>query len=108
MLGGDGYDLEKVLYDATKAYTPFIPDAICANLTYTDEQAAYVASNQTMINDYVDQMICEFILGTSDINDDAAWEGFIQTLKNMDLDNYLSIMQSAYDAQQATLAALTA
>lgn len=108
VLGGDGYDLEKVLYDATKAYTPFIPDAICANLTYTDEQAAYVASNQTMINDYVDQMICEFILGTSDINDDAAWEGFIQTLKNMDLDNYLSIMQSAYDAQQATLAALTA
>ena len=107
VLGGDGYDLEKVLYDATKLYTPHIPEQICANLVYTDEQAAYVASNQTMLNNYVEQMISEFILGTSDINDDATWNGYIQTLKSMDLDNYISIMQSAYDTQQATLAALT-
>lgn len=108
VLGGDGYDLEKVLYDATKLYTPYIPDAICANLVYTDEQASYIASNQTMINDYVEQMITEFILGNSDINDDAAWDGYIQTLKKMDLDNYVSIMQAAYDTQQAVLAELTA
>lgn len=108
VLGGDGYDLEKVLYDATKLYTPYIPDEICANLVYTDEQASYIASNQTMINDYVEQMITEFILGTSDINDDAAWNGYIQTLKKMDLDNYVSIMQAAYDTQQQVLAALTA
>ena len=108
VLGGDGYDLEKVLYDATKNYTPYVPEQICANLVYTDEQAAYVASNQTIINDYIEQMITEFIMGASNINDDAAWDSYIQTLNNMDLEGYISIMQAAYDQQQATLASLTA
>ena len=106
VLGGEGYDLEKVLYDSTKRYTPYVPEQICANLVYTDEQAAYVASNQTIINNYIEQMITEFIMGTSDINDDAAWDNYIQTLNNMDLEGYMSIMQAAYDQQQATLAAL--
>ncbi len=106
VLGGDGYDLEKVIYDATKDYVSHFPEQICANLTFSDEDAAYIASVQTMINDYVEQMICEFIMGTSDIEDDAAWDAYIQRLKAMDLERYLAVMQKGFDAQQALIASL--
>lgn len=107
VLGGEGYDLEKVLYDATKGYVSHFPDEICMNLSFGDEDAAYISSVRPMINSYVEQMIAEFIMGTSNINDDNAWQSYLETLKNMDLDNYLSVMQKGYTQQQEVIKALS-
>lgn len=100
VLGGDSYDLEKVLYDETGKYVSHFPEEFCSNLSFDADDASYIAMVQTPINDFVNQSIAEYTLGTRNINDDADWADYIATLEGMDLSNYVATMQKGYDAQQ--------
>lgn len=106
VLGSGSYDLEKVLYDETSKYVAHFPEEYCTNLSFDTDDASYIAAIKTPINDFVNQAIAEYTLGTRNINDDGDWADFIATLEAMDLANYIATMQKGYDAQQEIISSL--
>ncbi len=64
-------------------------------LYYDDMTAAELSSLRADINSYCDQMLAAFITGTKDI--DADWDEYISTLKAMQVDRMIEIMQEAVD-----------
>ncbi len=107
VLGGDSYDLEKVLYDATKPYEPYFPKEYCMSLSFEGEDAEFVAMNRRPLEDFVDQCVAEFITGTRDIGNDGDWSAYLDELNGMGLEQYVEILQRGYDAQQAAIASLS-
>lgn len=66
-----------------------------AVLSYTKDEAKERASLVTDITSYVEQMVTQFITGEADI--DATWDTYVATLKQMQLDRWVAIDQTAYD-----------
>ena len=65
-----------------------------AELSYTKNEAKERSTLVTDITSYVEQMVTQFITGEADI--DATWETYVNTLKQMGLDRWLEIDQTAY------------
>jgi putative aldouronate transport system substrate-binding protein len=76
------------------------PRHILPVLKYNLEEAVKISEPVTSINDYVRQSIAEFVVGTKDINSDAAWNMYVQELNKMGLQRWLSAAQAAYDRQK--------
>ena len=66
-----------------------------ASLVYTKEEASERASIVTDITSYVEQMTTQFITGEADI--DETWDSYVATLKQMLIDRWVEIDQTAYD-----------
>ena len=45
------------------------------------------------MNDYLLQAKIQFITGAMDIEDDAAWQGYIDQLNAMGLEHYLDVVE---------------
>ena len=106
VLGGEGYDLEKVLYDATKNYEPYFPDEFAMNLSFDGDDAEFMAMNRQLMADFISQSSAEFIIGTRDITNDNDWDAYLTELEGYGLSQYVEVMQRGYDAQQAIIASL--
>ena len=65
-------------------------------VAFTEDEQEELAI-EVMIDAYADRMTAEFINGTSAINDDAAWQKYIDTLNSMGLDTVSEVRQTAYD-----------
>lgn len=67
-------------------------------MIYTDIAAAYSEEYSAIINDictYAETMILSFITGTADI--DKEWDNYVASLKSMNLDRAVELMQLSYD-----------
>ncbi len=97
----DSKAFEKKLYEATKLYEPYAPPkAEVYPKTYVDSSVVGdLAQVRTAVNDYIKEAIARFITGDMDIEKD--WDRYTENLKNIGLDQYLQILQDAYDAQYA-------
>ena len=67
------------------------------NLHYTVEDTDKILETVTLIPDYVDQSMADFITGARSLDDD--WDAYIDEMNNMGLADWLSIAQATYDAQ---------
>ncbi len=99
-LGEAGEDIsDNVLYrvhNETKKYVPHVDESIILPpLLLSDEQSQEILDIQKSIYDYVDEMNIRFITGDADL--ETEWEDYVQTLENMDLNRFLTILQEAYD-----------
>ena len=65
------------------------------SLVYTKEEANERASIATDIISYVELMTTQFVTGEADI--DTSWDGYVSTLKQMLIDRWVEIDQTAYD-----------
>ncbi len=96
----DAAGLEVVLFEETNAkvepYARDIADVI-PPLAYTTAQAAEVTDLRLGIDDYVVQMMAEFVLGRADLDND--WDNYVATLESLGIDRMVEIYQAAYDAQ---------
>ena len=87
-----------VLLHAAQAYEPYyvnhhIPDVVwCTD----DDVTQAVNDYSAMINDYIKKMDTEFIMGRSDINDDAAWQAYLDELDRMGLEDYINTLYTYY------------
>ncbi|WP_020573789.1 extracellular solute-binding protein [Actinopolymorpha alba] len=93
---------EKPLYEETKAdYHPYRVDKSqqLPPLYMTEDQAAQTGEQSLTIANHVKQSQTKFILGQLDINDNAAWDKYVQTIDQMGLEMYLRLHQDAYDAK---------
>ena len=67
------------------------------NLPFSTNDGTTVAQISTDINEYVNQSVAEFIVGTRDINNDAAWNAYLSNLESMGLQRWISLTQTAYN-----------
>lgn len=49
---------------------------------------------KTMFNDYLLQMKIQFVTGSADIEDDAVWQNYLNTLNDMGLEHYLEVVET--------------
>ena len=66
-------------------------------LTYEVEDGKVIGPLRQQINQYVNESIAQFIVGDLDINSDADWHEYLDTLDRLELDTYLEIEQRTYD-----------
>ena len=96
----DAAGLEVVLFEETKSkvepHARDIADVI-PPLAYTTAQAAEVTDLRLGIDDYVVQMMAEFVLGRADLDND--WDNYVATLDSLGINRMVEIYQAAYDAQ---------
>lgn len=64
-------------------------------LTYTVEENKVISEKGTAIQTYVDEKAQGWIMGNSDI--DAEWNDYVQTLKNMGIDEVVQTYQQAHN-----------
>jgi putative aldouronate transport system substrate-binding protein len=99
MLSPDGTGSERFLYTKTKENYSMYGAPIAMLLPphyYSDADVSTIATLTTNINTYVEESIAKFINGSLNINTD--WTRFQTELRNLGIDQYLSIIQRTYDA----------
>lgn len=99
--GTDIYDsanYERRLYEATKLYEGSEPEELFPIWSIWGDPAQIdeMSMLQTNIRNYIEQSSLQFVTGNKDLDKD--WDSYVQGLKNLKLDRYLEILQSAYDA----------
>jgi putative aldouronate transport system substrate-binding protein len=94
---------EKPLYEESQKYYNLRQDqSVQLPPVYmNEEQAAQAGELVTAIENHVIQHEAKFTLGQLDINDDAAWQKYVDTFEQMGLANYLKAYQAAYEAKYA-------
>ncbi|REF37197.1 extracellular solute-binding protein [Thermasporomyces composti] len=92
---------EQPLYEESKKYYEARQDQrLQLPLVYlTEEQASITSEIELAIENHVLQHEAKFTMGELDINDNAAWETYVDTLNRIGLENYLRAYQEAYDAK---------
>lgn len=73
------------------------PEQLCPIMFHTTEEEEATESVRTNINTYLGECEKNFLTGTLDINDDAVWQEFLDTLDEMGMDTYQKYVQDAYD-----------
>lgn len=72
------------------------PDVVWGTFNYTDEQYDRLSTLENDIKTYLNDMRAKFITGELDI--DAQWDNYVNTLNRMGLEELCSIYQSGLDA----------
>jgi len=70
------------------------PDEIVTNLVYTDEELNEISEISTAITNYENEARVLFVTGEMDIEKD--WDSYVQQIKDLGLDKWLSVAQQAY------------
>ena len=63
-------------------------------LKFTSEESEVLANKLTEIKTYVDSMKASFITGTEPLSN---WDKYVETVKQMGIDDVLKAYQAAYD-----------
>ncbi len=93
---------EKPLYENTRsAYYPYRveKERQLPPLYMNEDQAAQTGEQAITIGNHVKQSQSKFILGQLDIDDDAAWDTYVNTLDKMGIEAYIQVYQEAYEAK---------
>lgn len=87
-----------VLYSAAKIYEPYyvwhnIPDIVWNNdADISNAKADY----QVSFNEYIAATDTAFVLGNMDIDNDADWQNYLDTLNGMGLEQYIETLEAFY------------
>ena len=98
----NGAGHEVVLYRATEEMEPYKVDQkyVIPNIYYSTEANEKISSYRATINPYIEESIARFITG--DLSLDNDWQGYLDELDAMGLQDYLATVQEAYDEWKAT------
>lgn len=87
-----------VLFSAAEIYEPYyvwhnIPDVVwCADEDVLTKRTDY----RTMFNEYIKATNTAFVVGVMDIDNDADWQSYLDTLESMGLQDYLETLAQYY------------
>ena len=79
-------------------YKDHQPAEMPGTLLYTSEELEKLADIQAAIDSYAKEQIMAFIVGNQSLD---GWDAFQAELRKMGLEDYVSIMQAAYDRKTA-------
>lgn len=93
--------IEPILYQATQLYEPYAtPEAVgLPPLVFDTEQSAQVGEIETNLENHLRQTFADFGTGRADATNDNDWNAYLETARSIGMESYLSINQTAYDAQ---------
>ncbi|MGD7706092.1 extracellular solute-binding protein [Microlunatus sp. Y2014] len=93
-------NFEQFLYEATKPYEQYKParENQLPKLIFDDASAADQSTRQASIEPFVKQSFAEFCTGKQDINDDAAWQSYVDTLDQMGVKQQVELYQRTFEA----------
>lgn len=94
-VGGDDKSEERLYEAASKYYYPYAKEQTYPLMVMSAEDSAVVNEYKTAINAYVDEMISGFLAGTYDLDKD--WDSYLSEFNALGLEDYLNVLQSAYD-----------
>ena len=83
------------LYNAAAAANN--PKNMVYKLAYTAEEVEQIGNAKTDILTYAKEMRAKFICGELDVNDDAVWQNYVNTIHNLGWDNAIAATQTAWD-----------
>ena len=83
------------LYAGAKVYEDYETKTGFLQFAWCDDLDILAENNElrTVINDYVLQTQVQFITGAEDIDDDAVWAGYLDSLAGLQLDRYLETVK---------------
>lgn len=92
------YTLEKLLFDATNEVAKYTlkDEEILPTLLYGSDIANDQKQLYTALGQYVQETMVKFV--TTNVDIEAEWNNYLDQLKTMGLDTYVSRVQTAYDA----------
>ncbi|WP_460979121.1 extracellular solute-binding protein [Pseudactinotalea suaedae] len=92
---------ESDLYQATLEYEPCAPpiESVLQPVLFDEAGAAEQAQIAASVHSHVTQSFAKFTTGELDINDDGAWQGYVEQFEAMGMTRYLELYQAAYDEQ---------
>lgn len=99
--GGNLGNTQYQITSAVSYYQGKEPEHLVANLVFTQEEADAISDSSITIPDYINESIARFITGDLDIEDDNAWNNYLNELDKMGLDELTAVYQSAYDRMNA-------
>ena len=73
------------------------PKNMVYKLAYTAEELDQMGTAKADILTYVKEMRAKFICGELDVDDDAVWQNYVNTVHKLGWDNAIAATQSAYD-----------
>lgn len=65
--------------------------------TLTMDQSVARGDIMTDVETYMNESSLQFLLGEKDINDDAAWQAYKDTMQSMGIEDAIAITQEAVD-----------
>lgn len=86
--------IQKELWDVMKDGKK--PKETAENLVYTDEEYQKREEKAGTLDSYIVNETIKFVSGQNDPKDDAAWNEFLKTLKDLGRNELLKVCQSAY------------
>lgn len=94
--------LEKLLRDETKnKYEPYVPKtdalSVLPPIKFKANESQQIQTISVELANYVKESAVRFIMG--DLNLDADWNKYVESLNNIGLGQYLETYQKAYDRQ---------
>lgn len=99
--GDDPYELQLYLWTATeKYYAPYKPPLdmlINSKIYFVPDQARRLSEIRTDLDTYVKNSLAEFVTGVRDPNDDKQWQDYLNELKKLGYEEYISIYQARLD-----------
>lgn len=94
-VGGED-DSEERLYEAASTYYfPYAKEQTYPLMVMGEDESAKINEFKTAINAYADEMISGFLAGNYDLDSD--WDAYLAEFEAMGLDEYLELLQAAYD-----------
>ena len=76
------------------------PEKVFTNVAYTLEENERLAEIQKELTDFIKDRRAQFCTGTMDPRDDAQWQTYLDGLKGLNYDEWVSIAQAAYDRME--------
>ena len=73
---------------------------VVAGLIYTADEQEVITDYYAEIKSFVESTWAAYAIGTLDIEDDAAWNDYINQLERMNLAECVEVTQAAFDRQQ--------
>lgn len=71
--------------------------SVLPELYMSTEDTTTMSLLKTNVNDTQSEYMTQFITGAMDINDDSAWQAYLDALESVGLSEYLELLQKAYD-----------
>lgn len=91
---GDSYDSQYMTAQAVPNYINKAPNEIVQKIPLTTEENDTVSEILTSLRTYIDESTQRFIVGDLPLSD---WDNYVAELDTIGLQDYLDVMQKAYD-----------
>ena len=79
--------------EAAKKLEPYFVEEVWPSFTYTDEEIRIMTSSGADLEKYVNEMRDKFISGSESLDE---WDKYVETVKNIGLDEYMEVQEKAY------------